>query len=502
MPSDEKIITFFAIMSLLIRNGTVVTSERSFRADVLCIDGKIAAMGEGLTAPAGVRVIDASGKLIMPGGIDPHTHCQMPFMGTVAADDFESGTRAAVAGGTTCLIDFVIPGKGQSLIKAYKTWRSWADPKVVCDYGLHVAVTWWDGPQGTVAKEIRELAKVHGVTSFKAFMAYKGSLMVNDEELLGLFKLCKEIGALPQVHAENGDIIIENQKRLLSQGITGPEGHYLSRMEDVEAEATNRAIILASEVRTPIYIVHVMSQEACNVVARARSEGKACIGEALAAGVATDGRAYFSEDWVKAAAHVMSPPLRPDPLTKVHLMRALAAGILSCIGTDNCTFNRAQKAMGKNDFTKIPNGVNGIQDRMSLLWDRGVTSGILSPQQYVAVTSTNVARAFGLFPQKGAVAVGSDADLVIWDPNLTRTISAKTHFHAVDTNIFEGFVVKGNNTVTVSRGRVVFENGKICASKGTGQYLPRKCFGSAFDAIEQREKVALSRKPIPRKANL
>lgn len=308
---------------------------------------------------------------------------------------------------------------------------------MVCDYGLHVAVTWWDGHSGQVAKDMETLVKEHGVSSFKCFMAYKGVFMVTDGQMLEIFETCARLGALPQVHAENGDAVADGQARVLARGITGPEGHTLSRPEDVEAEATYRACMLADSKNAPVYIVHVMSKLACDAVKRARAEGKLAFGEPIAAGLGTDGCNCWHDNWRTAAAFVMGPPLRPDPTTKWYLMKHLATGDLQTVGTDNCTFNGDQKALGKDDFTKIPNGVNGIQDRLAVVWTNGVMEGTLTPSQFVAVTSTNVAKLFGLYPRKGVIRVGADADIVVWNPTTPRVVSAKTHMHRVDFNIFE-----------------------------------------------------------------
>lgn len=411
---------------VLIRNGTVVNEDEMTKADVLCRDGKIVAVGPNLDAPTDdTKIVDATDKLVVPGGIDPHTHCQLPFMGTVAVDDFNHGTRAAVAGGTTCIVDFAIPQKGESLLETYDKWRGWADPKVVCDYGLHVAVTWWD-EEGKVAAEMETLVKEKGIQSFKCFMAYKNVFMVTDAQMFEIFKVCRRVGALAQVHAENGDAIEDGQKRLLEKGVTGPEGHCLSRPADVEGEATYRALMIGDKVNTPVYIVHVMSREACDAVTRARKEGKICFGEPIAA---------------------------------------------------------------------------GLQDRMSVVWSRGVHAGILTPMQFVAVTSTNAARIFGMYPRKGVIRVGADADICVWDPNAKRTISAKTHFHAVDFNIFEGQEVTGVAHTTISRGDVVFENGALHVECGHGKFVPRDPFGYNFvkvgakDKQRELEEQAVDRKP-------
>jgi len=356
---------------------------------------------------------------------------------------------------------------------------------VNCDYSLHVAVTWWSEEVG---KEMEILTKQHGVNSFKVFMAYKGVFQLSDAELYQVFTKCKELGAVAQVHAENGDVVAEGQKKILKKGITGPEGHVLSRPEDVEAEATNRAIMIADQINTPVYIVHVMCKGAADAIVKARKEGKRVYGEPIAAGLGVDGTHCWHHDWRHAAAYVMGPPLRADPDTKVHLMKLLASGDLHAVGTDNCTFSSSQKAMGKDDFTKIPNGVNGIEDRMSVVWEKGVDTGILTPSEFVKATSSNAARIFNVYPRKGRIDPGCDADIVIWNGNATRTISVKTHHHEVDFNIFEGMEVHGVADYTLSRGVVVWENNQLKTVSGSGKFIPRPCWGPPFDGIATRER--------------
>ncbi|XP_035904298.1 dihydropyrimidinase isoform X3 [Anopheles stephensi] len=470
---------------LYIKRGHVVNHDGMQQADVYIEDGTVRYVGSGadFVVPGGCRTIDAAGKLVMPGGIDPHTHFQLEFGGTVSVDDFYKGTKAAVAGGTTTILDFVLPKKGESLLEAYDTWRARADPKVVCDYGLHVGITWWSK---SVRDEMKILCQERGVNSFKCFMAYKGLYQLNDSELYEVFETCKELGAVAMVHAENGDIIAKNVTKLLSEGVTGPEGHELSRTEEVEAEATNRACVIAHQAQCPLYVVHVMSKSAGIEVARARRRYNAVgiFGETLAAALGTDGTHYHDKCWHHAAAHILSPPLRPDPTTPEFMMKLLAQDDLQTTGSDNCTFNRNQKELGLKDFSKIPNGVNGVEDRMSVVWEKGVQSGLIDPQRFVAITSTNAAKIFNLYPRKGRIAHGSDADLIIWDPKAVRTISASTHHQACDFNIFEGMKCHGVPEFVIVRGRVCVEYDLIRVAEGQGSFLETPVYPSfVYDAL-------------------
>lgn len=454
---------------LLIKNGRVVNDDGMEDADVYIEDGVIKQVGRNLIIPGGTRTIDATGKLVMPGGIDPHTHFELEMMGAKTADDFYKGTRAAVAGGTTTVIDFAFPEKGQSLVDAYNNWRQKADGKVCCDYALHVGVTWWSP---SVKKEMQQLVEEHGVNSFKMFMAYKDAWMLGDYDLCLAFEACAELKALPMVHAENGNIIARNAEKLLASGITTPEGHELSRDEEVEAEAVNRACVIANQMNTPLYIVHMMSKSAVQALRLARDRQKQVLfGETLAATVGTDGTHYKNACFRHAAAHVMSPPLRPAPYTPEAIVDALANDDLQIIGSDNCTFHEKDKELGKNNFSKIPYGVNGVEDRMAILWQKAVNTGAMDPCRFVAVTSTNAARAFNLYPQKGRVSEGADADVVVWDPRLERVISAATHHHAVDFNIFEGQRVIGSPQYVIVNGRVCLDDGDLRVAEGFGKFI-------------------------------
>jgi dihydropyrimidinase len=467
--------------SLLIRGGTVVNADRAFAADVLCQDGRIVAVGEGLQAPMGASVVDAGGQYVMPGGIDPHTHMQLPFMGTTTMDDFFSGTAAGMAGGTTTIIDFVIPNAKQSLMEAYQTWRGWAE-KAASDYSFHMAITWWDE---SVKRDMGTLVQQEGINSFKHFMAYKGAIMADDETLVNSFKRALELGAMPTVHAENGELVFLMQKEIAALGITGPEGHPLSRPPIVEGEAVNRAIAIADVLGVPIYIVHVSCMEAAEAIARARSRGQRVYGEVLAGHLTVDDSVYRHADFATAAAHVMSPPFRPK-LHQEFLWRGLQSGNLHTTATDHCTFCAAQKAAGKDDFAKIPNGCGGVEERLAVIWDAGVNSGRLTPSEFVSITSSNTAKLFNIYPQKGSVSVGADADLVLWDPAGSKTLSAKTQYSKGDFNVFEGRTVRGIPSHTVSQGNLVYVQGDLRAERGVGRYIKRPAFGLNFAAAKMR----------------
>uniref|UniRef100_A0A1I8AQH8 dihydropyrimidinase n=1 Tax=Steinernema glaseri TaxID=37863 RepID=A0A1I8AQH8_9BILA len=455
---------------LLIKNGTVVNDDSMVKADVLIQGGLIVDVQPTISVnDPEVRVIDATDKLIIPGGIDPHTHLQLPYRGDVSVDDFYTGTRAALAGGTTMIIDFASKPRGTLPIDNWRQWREWADHNVCCDYGLTVAITSWSDE---IAAQMEELTKPeYGINSFKFYMAYT-EYMVRDEEFYEGLKQCVKIGALARVHAEHGPFIDAKQKELLEAGVTGPEGHPQAHPEELEAEATNRACTLAAQAKCPLYVVHVMSKNAARAVAYHRQKGHTVFGEAISAALALDGRGYFEEDWTKAAAMVMSPPLSRDPTTPKVLMDLLACGQLHLTGTDNCSWTCAQKKQGLNDFTKIPSGLNGLEDRMSLIWENGVHKGKLDPMRFVAITSSAAAKIFNCYPKKGKIARGSDADLVIWDPQKTRVISASKHHHGCDYNVFEGMTVHGVAEVTICKGVVVWENGELNVERGFGKYVP------------------------------
>lgn len=474
-------------MSRVIKGGTVVTADRTFEADVLIEGETIKEIGPDLV---GDEYVDAEGAYVMPGGIDPHTHLEMPFMGTTAAETFESGTWAAAAGGTTMLVDFCLPGPDGSLKNAINEWHRKSEPQICADVGYHMAITGWNE---TIFNEMKDAVDM-GVNSFKHFMAYKGALMVEDDELFASFSRCKELGALPMVHAENGDIVAELQQKFLADGITGPEGHAYSRPPEVEGEAANRAIMIADAVGVPLYIVHVSCEQAHEAIRRARQKGMRVYGEPLVQFLTLDESEYFSKDWEHAARRVMSPPFR----SREHqdgLWNGLAAGSLQVVATDHAAFTTEQKRMGRDDFTLIPNGTGGLEERLAVLWTEGVEKGRLTLNEFVAATSTNIARILNVYPKKGAMLPGADADIVVWDPKLSKTITATTQKSVLDYNVFEGFKVNAQARYTLSRGEVIWAWGKNSQpNPGRGKFVPRPAFPSAHEALSKWKALNSPRK--------
>jgi dihydropyrimidinase len=454
-------------MSILIKSGTIVTAAEKVAADVLIEGEKIAKIGVALGDRAD-ETIDASGLLVIPGGIDVHTHLDMPFGGTMSADDFETGHVAALHGGTTTHIDFCLQGKGQSLAQALDVWHAKAEGKATMDYGFHLAIT---DLTEAVQREIPSVA-ARGVTSLKLFMAYKGVLQVDDTTLFRVLSTTAETRQLVMVHAENGDAILELQTRAVAAGHRAPHWHALTRPPELEGEATTRAIRLATVAGAPLFVVHLTCEDALLPVKAAREKGLPIFAETC-----TQYLFFTHEDLARpgfeGAKFVMSPPLR-TPRDQQLLWGALSRNELQSISTDHCPFNfKGQKELGKDDFTKIPNGCPGIEDRMMVLWDAGVRGGRLSDTRFVAITATNPAKLFGLYPRKGTIAVGSDADIVLWDPKAERTLSAKTHHMRVDYNLYEGRRVVGAPKVVMLRGEAKVRDDRFVGAKRRGAFLPR-----------------------------
>ena len=467
-------------MKKLIKNGTIVTATDLYEADVLIEDGKIAAIGRNLNERA-AEIIDAKGAYLFPGGIDPHTHLDMPFGGTVTSDDFETGTIAAAYGGTTTIIDFCLTSKGEPLKNAIRTWHEKSKEKAVIDYGFHLMIS---EVNDSVLEEIPQIIEEEGITSFKVFMAYKNVFQADDETLFRTLLTAKEHGALVMVHAENGDVIDFLVKKALREGNTDPIYHALTRPPEVEGEATGRAAQLTGLADSQLYVVHVSCAEAVEKIEEARKKGYQVWGETCPQYLVLD-QSYLEKPNFEGAKYVWSPPLREKWNQEV-LWNALKNGQLQTLGSDQCSFNfKGQKELGLEDFTKIPNGGPIIEDRFSILFSEGVKKGRISINQFVDIVSTRIAKLFGLFPRKGTIAVGSDADIVIFDPSKERIISAETHHMNVDYSAFEGMKVTGEPISVLSRGEFVIREKEFVGKPGTGQYLKRERFGSAKKPAEQ-----------------
>ena len=455
----------------LVKNGTVVTASDRYDADLYIDKGRITLIGQGLNVPADT-VVDASGKLVMPGGIDVHTHLDMPFGGTTSADDFESGTIAAAHGGTTTVVDFAIQNFGEGLYPAFEGWHRKAEGRSVIDYAFHMSVR---ELTDQVSGDMDRLTRHEGVTSFKLFMAYPGAFQVDDATIFRALLKTKENGGLVCMHAENGGVIDTLVKDALRKGQTAPKYHALTRPTRAEGEATSRAIALAEMADVPIYIVHLSCSDALEKVKQARDMGLPAYAETCPQYLFLSYDDYERPGF-EGAGYVMSPPLR-EKWNQVALWKGLAKNDLQVVSTDHCPFcmnEPPQKQLGKDDFSKIPNGAPGIETRLMLLWDGGVRTGRIDAHKFVEITSSNPARMFGLWPRKGTVAVGSDGDLVVWDADKEVTLGAKTLHMRVDYNPYEGRVVKGAPAMVLSRGDVIVDHGEFKGRKGRGEFVKRQ----------------------------
>jgi dihydropyrimidinase len=459
-------------VSVLIKGGRIITAADDYVGDVYVEDERVTLVGESLDVEAD-RVIDADGKYVLPGCVDPHTHLDMPFGGTVTIDDFTSGETAAAFGGTTCHVDFVIQPPGSTFGEALDMWHARREGRQIIDCGFHMAVT--DLRDGGSLEELARLPE-QGVTSYKLFMAYKGALMVDDETLFRTMEVAAETGALVMVHAENGDAIDVLVKQALAAGNTAPHFHALTRPPELEGEATNRAIQLARVAGAPLYVVHVSCREAVEPIAKAREQGWDVWGETCTQYLFVD-YTFLERPNFEGAKYVYTPPPRAQENQEV-LWHAVRSDILSVISTDHCAFLwDGQKSLGKDDFSKIPNGGPGLENRLHMIHEFGVRTGRFSLNRMVELLSTNPAKLFGLYPRKGTIAPGSDADIVVFDPERRHLVSAATHHSRVDYNLYEGTEVTGSPEIVLLRGNVLVENGALIAEPGVGQFVERAAFG-------------------------
>ncbi len=456
-------------MSLLIKHGEIVTAADRYVADIYCEDEQITRIGRDLDAPPGATVIDARGKYVFPGFVDPHVHVYLPFMGTFAKDTYETASRAALVGGTTCLIEMCCPARGDEPLAAFELWRAQAEGRSACDYTYHMGISRFDA---AVESQVREIVR-RGVPSFKIFLAYKDAFGISDHELYQTLRLAKDLGVITCAHCENADLVVLLQQKLLAEGKTGPEWHYWSRPPRVEAEGTHHLMTFAELHDAHVYVVHLSCEESLQAALAARARGVRAWIETLIQYLVLDMTHAERPDF-EGAKYVMSPPLR-DKKNQPVLWNALRQGLVNTVATDHAPFDfQPQKHMGRDDFTKIPNGIASLEDRVNLLYTHGVVEGRLDLHRFVDAASTQAARLFGLYPRKGTIAVGSDADLVVYDPTYQGKISAATHQMNIDHSAFEGWTIKGRPAVVTVRGDVAVRDGAFVGTIGRGRFVPRE----------------------------
>ena len=455
-------------MSLLIKDGEIVTPSERYVADIWCEDETITRIDREIEAPAGAEVIDAKGKYVFPGFIDPHVHIYLPFMGTYAKDTHETASRAALVGGTTTFIEMICPARGDKPLEAFELWLGKAEGKSACDFTFHMGVTRYDEE---AERDFREIVR-RGISSFKIFLAYKGAFGVTDEELYKTLTLAKQLGVITTAHCENADLVLELQKKLLAEGKTGPEWHYWSRPPRVEAEGVHHLMTFAEMTGAHVYIVHTSCEESLREATRGAERGVRVWVETLIQYLLLD-RTDAEKPNFEGAKNVMSPPLR-DKKNQDVMWNALRTGLVTTLATDHAPFDFDQKKMGEKDFTKIPNGIPSLEDRVNLYFTHGVKRGRIDLHRFVDTASTQAAKLFDLFPRKGAIQIGADADLVVYDPNYRGKISAKTHHMNLDYNSFEGCEIEGRPHVVTVRGKVAARDGKFIGEAGRGKYLKRE----------------------------
>jgi dihydropyrimidinase len=456
-------------MALLIKNGEIITASQRYTSDIWCENETITRIERHIQPPPGAEVIDATGKFVFPGFIDPHVHIHLPFMGTFAKDTHETASKAALIGGTTTFIEMICPARSETPLEAFELWLGKAQGQSACDFTFHIGVTRYDVE---AEKQFKEIVK-RGISSFKIFLAYKGAFGVTDEELYQTLRLAKQLGVITTAHCENADLVLELQKKLLAEGKTGPEWHHESRPPLVEAEGVHHLMTFAKLLDAHVYVVHTSCEEAVREAVRARLQGVKVWLETLIQYLVTD-KTFAERPNFEGAKYVMSPPLR-ERRNQEFLWNALRDGLVSTLATDHAPFDFAtQKRMGEKDFTKIPNGIPSLEDRINLFYTCGVNRGRLDLHRFVDTASTQAARLFGLFPRKGAIQPGSDADLVVYDPNYRGTLSVKTQAMNVDYNPFEGMSIEGRPSAVTVRGQLAVREGKFVGQFGRGRLLQRE----------------------------